>query len=128
QQLLFAALHAYDLRSGGVETSNKGSKPGLGLTKRNKRRFAAQYMLVRLAQLAYNLITWTRTRLSPLDKQFAGFGCLRMVRDVFHIPGQIQLDAQGHVLQITLCAVHPFAWAVAQALVRHDLPLILGLF
>jgi hypothetical protein len=29
EQLLFAALHAYDLRSGGVETSNKGSKQGL---------------------------------------------------------------------------------------------------
>src|SRR5215510_3144899 len=126
QQILFAALHAYDLRSGGVETSNKGSKQGLGLTKRNKRRFAAQYMLVLLAQLAYNLITWTRTRLTQLDKQFAGFGCLRMVRDVFHIPGQIQLDAQGRVLQITLCAAHPLARAVAQALARHDLPLILG--
>lgn len=126
EQLLFAALHAYDLRSGSVETSNKGSKQGLGLTKRNKRRFAAQYMLVLLAQLAYNLITWTRTRLAQVDKHLAGFGCLRMVRDVFHVPGQIQLDAQGHVLQITLCAAHPFAWAVVQALAHHDLSLILG--
>jgi len=126
QQLLFAALHAYDLRSGAVETSNKGSKQGLGLTKRNKRRFVAQHMLVLLAQLAYNLITWTRTLLTQVDKRLAGFGCLRMVRDVLHIPGQILLDAQGYVLRITLCAAHPFAWAIVQAWTRHDLPVILG--
>ncbi len=126
QQLLFAALHASDLRSGGVETSNKGSKQGLGLTKRNKRRFAAQHMLVLLAQLAYNLITWTRNLLTQVDKRFAGFGCLRMVRDVLHIPGQILLDAQGHVLQIALRASQPYAWAIAHALASQDVPLILG--
>lgn len=126
QQLALAALHAYDLRSGGVETSNKGSKYGLGLTKRNKRRFDAQHMLVLLAQLAYNLITWTRCLLVTADKRLAHFGCLRMVRDLFHIPGQIQLDAQGHLLQITLRASQPFAWAIAHALASHDMSIILG--
>jgi hypothetical protein len=33
---MFAALYAYDLRSGGVETSNRGSKQGLAITKHNK--------------------------------------------------------------------------------------------
>ncbi len=115
-----------DSRSGGVETPNKGSKQGLGLTKRNKRRFDAQYMLILLAQLAYNLIAWTRTILSAADKHLAHFGVLRMVRDLFHIPGQIQLDAQGHILRITLRASQPFAWAVAHALASHNLPLIFG--
>jgi hypothetical protein len=126
QQLALAALHAYDLRSGGVETSNKGSKLGLGLTKRNKRRFDAQFMLVLLAQLAYNLIAWTRVLLVAVDKRLAHFGCLRIVRDLFHIPGHIQLDAQGHILQITFRAFQPFAGTFARALASHDLLLILG--
>jgi hypothetical protein len=125
-QLALAALHAYDLRSGGVETSNKGSKHGLGLTKRNKRRFDAQFMLVLLAQLAYNLIAWTRVLLVAVDKRLAHFGCLRIVRDLFHIPGHIQLDAQGHILQITFRASQPFAGTFAHALASHDLLLILG--
>ena len=54
--ILLAALHAYDRRGGGVETQNRGDKQGLGLSRRNKHRFAAQEMLVLLAQLAHNLI------------------------------------------------------------------------
>jgi hypothetical protein len=116
EQALFAALYAYDLRSGGVETSNKGSKQGLGLTKRNKRLFAAQEMLVLLAQLAYNLITWTQLFLNQHTSRFRKFGVLRMVRDVFHIPGQIDLDAQGFLIAIRLQALHPYAPAFAGAM------------
>jgi hypothetical protein len=101
-QVLFAALSAYELRSGGVETSVKGSKQGLGLTKRNKKRFTAQEMLVLLAQLAYNLIIWTRNLLAVQSPKFRGYGLLRMVRDVFHIDGRIQIDAQGHIRKIAL--------------------------
>lgn len=61
---LFAALYAYDRRSGAAETIIKGSKQGLGLNKRNKKRFAAQEMLVLPGQLAFNLITWTPNRLA----------------------------------------------------------------
>lgn len=125
-QSLLAALTAYDLRSGGIETSNKGSKQGLGLTKRNKRQFAAQEILVLLAQLAYNLIAWTRLALSSADQRLSYFGALRFVRDLFHIPGQIELDAQGHVLQITLRSAHPHASAFAYALAGDHLSLILG--
>ena len=130
EQLLFAALHAYDLRSGGVETSNKGSKQGLGITKRNKRLFTAQEMLVLLAQLAYNLITWVRVRLAPTKPSLKRFGPLRMVRDVFHIPGKIRLDAQGHVLEVVLSDVHvlalPFRQATSSLLARDDIALNLG--
>ena len=101
-RVLFAALYAYDLRSGGVETSIKGSKQGLGLTKRNKKRFSAQEMLILLAQLAYNLIIWIRNLLADRSPKLRRFGLLRMIRDIFHINGQVQLDAQGHILQITL--------------------------
>jgi hypothetical protein len=130
QQVLFAALYAYDLRSGGAETLFKGSKQGLGLTRRNKRSFAAQEMLVLLAQLAYNLIAWTRNLLAATSHALRQFGILRMVRDVFHISGHLQLDAQGRVLDISLNRKHPSAWPVVQALSSHlardDLSLILG--
>ncbi len=101
-QALFAMLYAYDLRSGGIESSIKGSKQGLGLTKRNKKRFAAQEMLILLAQLAYNLIVWTRNLLAAVAPKLQRYGILRMIRDVFHIDGRVQLDAQGHVQHITL--------------------------
>jgi len=130
QQLLFAALYAYDLRSGGVETSNKGSKQGLGLTKRNKRIFAAQEMLVLLTQLAYNLISWIRSRLAPTQKTLQRYGPLRMVRDVFQIPGEARLDAQEHVVQIVLREEHPlaaaFVHAISSLLAQDEMALNLG--
>ncbi len=130
EQLLFAALHAYDMRSGGVETSNKGSKQGLGITKRNKRSFAAQEMLVLLAQLAYNLLTWVRIRLAPTTPSLRAYGPLRLVRDLFHIPGKVLLDAQGQVLAIMLSAAHslalPFRQAISPLLAGDEMSLILG--
>lgn len=128
--ILFAALYAYDLRGGGVETSVKGSKQGLGLTKRNKRRFVAQEMLVLLAQLAYNLLVWTRRLLAQHRSHFRQFGMLRLVRDLFHILGAIQLDAQGRILQITLNDRHvlapPIVHAFSSVLAHDGVSLILG--
>lgn len=129
-QLLLAALYAYDLRGGGVETSIRGSKHGLGLTKRNKRRFHAQEMLVLLAQLAYNLLSWLRYLLAGQTPSFRRFGMLRLVRDLFHISGTLQLDAHGCILQITLNQDHPlakpFARALAPPLASDGLSLIWG--
>jgi hypothetical protein len=114
--VLFAALYAYDRRGGGVETSLKGSKQGVGLTKRNKRRFVAQEMLVLLAQLAYNVLTWTHGELARQASKLAALGKLRMVRDLFHIAGLIRLDAQGNVVEITLAQGHHLAVHLVQAL------------
>jgi hypothetical protein len=115
-QILLAALYAYDLRSGGVETTIKGSKQGLGLTRRNKRSFHAQEILVLLAQLAYNMLTWMRAMLGPKTPLLLRFGPLRMVRDLFHIPGKIELNAQGHILETTLSETHPLALPFLQAI------------
>ena len=114
-QILWGALVAYDLRGGGVETAIKGSKQGLGLTKRNKKQFTAQETLVLLAQLAFNLIIWFRRNAAP---QLMAFGIMRMVRDVFHIPAQLELDAQGRLRQISLHAQHPLAKAFRHTLIR----------
>lgn len=116
QAVLFAALAAYDGRGGAAETAMRGSKGGLGLTKRNKKRFAAQEMLILLAQLAYNLIAWTRDGLAACLARLRAFGILRMVRDAFHIAGQITLDEPGHIRQIILNEAHDLALSFVQAL------------
>jgi hypothetical protein len=108
-EIMYALANAYDLRGGGVETSIKESKQGLGITKRNKRNFHAQEMLVLLAQLASNLITWTRNEMACHVSRWRKFGFLRMVRDLFHIPGKIMLDEQGRVLEISLNKYHIYA-------------------
>ena len=106
---IWLAVYAYDLRGGGVETAFKGSKQGLGLTKRNKKSFHAQAMLLLLAQLAYNVTSWVRNGLASCRAQLQHFGMLRMVRDAFHIPGRISFDAQGHLVQISLNQAHDLA-------------------
>jgi hypothetical protein len=122
-----ALAYAYDLRGGGVETSIKDSKQGLGITKRNKRNFHAQEMLVLLAQLARNLIIWTRNEMARHVPSWAALGSLRMVRDVFHISGKIRIDSQGRILKITLNRDHVYAArflaGVAPALSSNDLAL-----
>src|SRR5437016_6811127 len=47
--VLLASVTFYDQRGGGVETSFKGDKQGLGMSKRGKKRFEAQQMLMLLA-------------------------------------------------------------------------------
>ena len=122
-----AALHAYDRRGGGVETQNKGDKQGLGLTHRNKRRFAAQEMLVLLAQLAHNFVIWTRNDLARVDPWLRKYGIHRTVRDALQIAGRVQLAPSGQVHQITLNAKHPLARAVQAAFAAcDDLSLMLG--
>lgn len=129
-ELLAAIVDAYDLRGGGIETAIKNSKQGLGLNQRNKKSFAAQEMLILLAQLAYNLILWVRNQLAQQQPAFAHFGMLRMIRDVFHIPGKIQFDPQGLLLKITLSQTHTltgvFYHASSSFLTANGLRLILG--
>jgi len=128
--VLFAALHAYDLRSGGVETQNRGDKQGLGLSRRNKQLFEAQEMLVLLAQLAHNIVIWTRNELAQADPRLQKYGIQRTVRDVLQIPGCVHVGSDGNVELITLNQKHPlapvFQKAFASSLAADDLSLILG--
>ena len=130
EQRLFVPLYAYDLRSGGVENSIKNSKQGLGLTKRNKRSFVAQEMLVLSAQLAYNLLSWLRNHLAVHYPRLRSYGPLRMVRDVLQITGKFRLDSQGRILEIVLNQAHPlakpFERAVSTVLAWDDCMLNLG--
>ena len=106
---IWLAVYAYDLRGGAVETAIKGSKQGLGITKRNKKSFPAQEMLLLLGQLAYNITSWVRNGLASCQTRLRQFGIRRMVRDAFHIAGLIAFDADGHIVQISLNQAHELA-------------------
>ena len=106
---IWQAVYAYDLRGGGVETSIKGSKQGLGITKRNKKSFHGQEMLGLLGQLAYNLTGWVRNGLAFIQKKLQNWGMLRMVRDAFHISGRILLNTHGQIVEISLNQAHHLA-------------------
>lgn len=112
---LFNALHFYDLRGGGVETQNRSDKQGLALTHRNKREFAAQEMLVLLAALAHNFITWARDVLASHDPHMARFGVQRIVRDVFHIDGKVCFASNGALVRVELNPRHPLATVCQRA-------------
>jgi hypothetical protein len=112
--VLQAYVTFYDLRGGGIETSFKGDKQGLGLTKRNKKRFEAQAMVTLLGSLAHNVVVWSRLWLSC--PQIHHYGILRMVRDVFHISGLLCFDASGAVVEIVLNEQASLAHALMQPL------------
>jgi hypothetical protein len=117
---LLASLYAYDLREGGVETQNRSDKQGLGLSRRNKAVFAAQEVLVLLAQLAHNAVIWSRNHLAASSPRFAAFGVKRMVRDVFQIDGCVSLSRSGRIRAVELNPHHPYA-AEVQSAFRDDM-------
>ena len=106
---LWQAVYAYDLRGGAVETAIKGSKQGLGITKRNKKSFHAQEMLLLLGQLAYNVTCWVRNGLASCQARLRQFGMLRMIRDAFHVSGFLVFNADSHIVQISLNQAHELA-------------------
>lgn len=114
--MLFAYVYFYDLRGGGVETEIKEDKQGLGITKRNKKRFEAQQMMAQLNALAHNLIVWSRRWLAQTWDKVANLGIMRMVRDVFHLPGLVHFRSDGSIERITLQRADPFAPGLCAAL------------
>jgi len=114
--ILWYALGVYDGRGGGCETEFKADKQGLGISKRNKKKFTAQQMLVLLADLAHNLCIWVKDVLARQSNKFFPLGILRLVRDVFTISGQIELDGYGNINRIILNLKDPLASHFKQAM------------
>ena len=105
-----AYLHFYDQRGGGIESSFGQDKSGLGLTKRTKKRFQAQRLLMLLGTLAHNLLIWARRWLAQASPQQASrlqhYGIKRLIRDLAHISGSLTFDEQGRLLVIALSAAN----------------------
>jgi hypothetical protein len=107
--ILLAYVYFYDLRGGGVETAIKEDKQGLGITKRNQKRFAAQQMMAQLNAWAHNLIVWSRRWLAQTWDKVENLGILRMVRDLFHLSGLVHFRSDGRIERITLNQADPLA-------------------
>lgn len=112
---LLALAHFYDQRGGACETSFRDDKQGLGLTKRNKKRFCAQQMLGQLGALAHNVLVWARGWLIPAAPRLAKYGVQRLVRDVMGILGRVERDGEGRVQRIVLTDASPLARQVVAA-------------
>jgi hypothetical protein len=113
---LLSTVYHYDARGGGVETANKEDKQGLGIGKRNKKRFAAQQVLGQLGRLAHNVIVWARNWLAPDAPLVQSLGVKRLVRDVFHINGVVERDPAGRICRIVLNQAHCYAHRLRGAL------------
>jgi Transposase DDE domain group 1 len=114
--ILLAYVYFYDQRGGGVETALKDDKQGLGITKRNKKRFEAQQVVMLLNVLAHNVLVWARGWLAPALPQIQRYGLLRLVRDVWHISGFVERDGHGHLTRIVLNQLAPVARGLGMAL------------
>jgi hypothetical protein len=132
QAVLAAYGQLYDERGGAVEIEIKESKQGLGITKRNKKRFAAQAMVMLLGQLAHNLVVWFKRWLMETAKteKLNRYGVPRLVRDVLTISGMIEIGEARTVIRITLNKAAPLARHCLQALQavlkREHISVILG--
>jgi hypothetical protein len=115
QAVTLAYVRFYDARGGGVETSIKDDKQGLGITKRNKKRFEAQQMVMLLGTLAHNVIVWARRWLAVLEPKLQGYGVLRLVRDVLHTSGFLVRNARGRLIRIVLNQAAPLAQSLAKS-------------
>lgn len=114
--ILYAYVYFYDLRGGGVETEIKEDKQGLHMTKRYKKHFPAQQVLLQLEVLAHNVIMWARLWLAPYCPQLRDWGVLRLVRDAFRVHGKLILNRFGQVIHIVLSDSEPLAAKLRPAL------------
>lgn len=116
QAVLLAYVRFYDDRGGGVETSFKDDKQGLGLNKRNKKRASAQQMVALLGALAHNVIVWARSWLAPHEPKLRRYGMKRMVRDIFHLSGFLVHNARGKLIGLMLNERAPLVRGLARSL------------
>jgi len=113
---LLRYVYAYDARGGGIETANKDDKQGLGIGKRNKKRFAAQQVVGQLGRLAHNVVVWARQWLAVDAPTVRTLGVKRLVRDVLAVNGLVERDASGHICRIVLNQAHCYPHRLRGAL------------
>jgi len=128
--VLLAYVNFYDQRGGSVEIEIKEDKQGLNTTKRNKKRFEAQQVLIQLEALAHNVLVWARHWLAPACPKIARLGIQRLVRDIFRMDGLLIFDQTFNLLCLTLNKTDPFAKelsiGLASLLAREHVAVTLG--
>ena len=130
QEILAAYVHFYDLRGGGVETAIKSDKQALGISKRNKKSFTAQQMIMQLNTLAHNLLVWFRMWMAQHWQAITRLGLLRLIRDLLRINAFVHFDERRMMVQLVINQLDPFAHQLCHALrpmlARSQIDIILG--
>jgi hypothetical protein len=103
----------YDGRA-GMEADLKSDKHGLGLAVIRKHLLPAQKLVVLLVELAHNILIWARSWLSEHLPRLREYGIVRLIGQVWAIPGRVKLTAQQGVVRVRLRRQHPRAREVCQ--------------
>ncbi|MDQ4024496.1 MAG: hypothetical protein M3217_03240 [Actinomycetota bacterium] len=104
----------YDGRA-GMEADLKGDKRGLGLGVLRKHKLAAQKLVVLLGQWAHNVLIWSRRWLARGAPRLGGFGIVRLVQEVWAVPGRVKL-AGDRLTRVRFYPEHPQAREVCRGL------------
>jgi hypothetical protein len=116
QAVTLAYAYLYDKRGGAIEIEFKEDKQGFGLTKRNKKKYEAQQMVVLLSALAHNVVVWSKEWLKGESSKIKNNGVLRMVRDVFTVSGFLEMGPQNSIRRIVLSDAAAWARRCANSL------------
>lgn len=116
EAVMAAYARLYDERGGAVEIDIKESKQGLGITKRRKKSYAGQQMVMLLGQLAHNCIVWAKRWLSSEAPKLRRYGVQRIVRDVLAVSGFVELGKSGAVKHVVLNGASAIGRACAKSL------------
>ena len=103
----------YDGRA-GMEADLKSDKHGLGLAVIRKRLLPAQKLVVLLVELAHNILMWARQWLGKHASRLHEFGIVRLIGQVWAIPGRVKLSDKEGVVRVRLQRQHPRARDVCQ--------------
>ena len=104
---MMGVVEQYDGRA-GMEADLKGDKHGLALAVIRKQRLPAQQIVVLLIQLAHNVLLWARQWLAKHAPLLLQYGIVRLVQQIWAIPGRIKLTDKG-VQRVRLRRAHPRA-------------------
>lgn len=109
-------VRLYDYR-GGAETEFRADKSGGGqLHKRRKQQRDAQEVWIHLTDMVHNYLSWF-TRHILMDSPFQNYGPLRILRDLLHMPGLIEVQ-DGKLLSVKLLRSAPHAGELLACLAR----------
>lgn len=103
----------YDGRA-GMEADLKSDKRGLGLAVIRKHLLPAQKLVVLLVELAHNILLWARSWLAERVPRLQEYGIVRLIQQVWAIPGRVKLTEQEGVVRVRLRREHPRARDVCQ--------------
>ena len=105
-----ALADAYDGRA-RLEATFCQDTQAWGLVTRRQRRWEAQQMVLLLARLAHHLLLWGKqwvSRVPTTRRRLQGYGLVRLLRDVWAVPGGIRWR-RGWRVRVRCAPLHPLA-------------------